>query len=251
MVFRWVERQASTVREVFKRIRCLRGFRPQLVSHFYCKVWLVLAAINRSVSVVTAPISQWIQEYPPENLFPPVPFTARHHLHWQALQFFALYNHNKVQVEIETRHSINEALMRLNSFLAAEINFVSGDASKSGVRIIRIQEFGNSLFRPEFQGALIVTPNGCSLRGNFALSRRASGPFKSWFSAVCALIILSAGVGLQTGYAQWWQVPSVGACIMMGGIGFLLFAKRYYSSDQEWIVRKLRTELEAVAPAQR
>ena len=77
-------------------------------------------------------------------------------------------------MQVQIRDSIDNAVARLQLFLATSDHSVSGVASESVVRIIRTQRIGNSLFRPEFNGTFTSTPDGCTVRGTFRLSHRAS-----------------------------------------------------------------------------
>jgi hypothetical protein len=144
-----------------------------------------------------------------------------------------------MQVHIEIRSNIESSVARVQHFLAAANDSVSGAASESMVRIIRIQRNGNSIFRPEFNGTFTPTADGCKLHGDFRLSRRASGILKAWFSGVGVLVIIAAGIGIQSGYREWWQVPLGGVGILLAGFLFLLFAKFYYRGDEEWTAQQL------------
>ena len=148
-----------------------------------------------------------------------------------------------MQVQMETNESVDNAVARLQRFIAAPENFVTGTASESAVKIMRTQRIANSLFRPEFNGTFTATPNGCTLNGDFRLSRRASGMMKAWFSAVAVLAIIAAGVGIQSGYPQWWQVPLGGVAVGLGGVLFLMFARFYYRKDKDWIFGQLEIQL--------
>jgi hypothetical protein len=148
-----------------------------------------------------------------------------------------------MQVHIEIRNSVDISVARVRHFLAAADHSVSGAASESMVRIIRIQRFGNSIFRPEFNGKFSSTPDGCNLCGIFRLSDQASGFIKSWFLGVSVLIICAAGMGIRTGYSEWWQVPLGGVGVLLIGSLFLLFAKFYYRGDEDWIAQQLRSLL--------
>jgi len=148
-----------------------------------------------------------------------------------------------MQVHIEIRKSVNNSVVLVQQFLAAADHSVTGAASESMVKIIRIQRIGNSIFRPEFNGNFTPTPDGCILHGQFLLSRRASGFIKAWFLGVSVLIICAAAMGIRTGYSGWWQVPLGGVSVLLVGILFLLFAKYYYHRDEDWIVQQLRIQL--------
>jgi hypothetical protein len=148
-----------------------------------------------------------------------------------------------MQVHIESRNSVEDSVDRVRRFLAAPDHSVSGAASESLVRIIRTQRIGNSIFRPDFNGTLTSTPNGCTLHGTFRLTDKASGYMKAWFSGVIVLIVLAAAMGIRTGYSQWWQVPLGGVSVLLIGVAFLLFANYYYRRDKGWIVQQLRTQL--------
>jgi len=145
-----------------------------------------------------------------------------------------------MQVHIETRNSVNNSVALVQQFLAAAHQSVSGAASESMVRIIRIQRIGNSIFRPEFYGNFISTSNGCILHGQFRLSKQASGFITWWFLGVSFLTILAAAEGVRTGYSGWWQVPLGGVSVLLVGFLFLLFAKYYYRHDGDWIAQQLR-----------
>jgi len=149
-----------------------------------------------------------------------------------------------MQVHIEIGDSVDNSVARVQRFLATADNSVSGTASESIVRIVRIQRIGNSIFRPEFNGVFTSTPDGCNLDGNFRLSNRASRLMKSWFAGVGVLVIAAAGMGMRAGYSKWWQVPLGGVGVLLVGVLFLLFASYYYRRDKDWIVQQLRTQLE-------
>jgi hypothetical protein len=150
-----------------------------------------------------------------------------------------------MQVHIESSNSVNNSVALVRDFLAAADHSVSGAASESMVRIIRIQRIGNSIFRPEFNGSFSSTPDGCILHGQFRLSKQASGLIKSWFVGVSVLLIFAAVSGARTGYNGWWQVPLGGVSVLLVGFLFLLFAKYYYRDDEDWIVHQLRSQLES------
>jgi hypothetical protein len=150
-----------------------------------------------------------------------------------------------MQVHIEIRDSVENSVARVQRFLAVPDHSVSGAATESMVRIIRTQRIGNSLFRPEFNGTFTSTPYGCSLQGDFRLSHRASGIMKAWFSGVGVLVIIAAGIGVQSGYHEWWQVPLVGVAVLLGGVLFLWFARFYYRRDRDWIMQQLQSLLES------
>jgi hypothetical protein len=148
-----------------------------------------------------------------------------------------------MKVHIEIRNGVESSVARVQHFLAAADHSVSGAASEAMVRIIRIQRIGNSIFRPEFNGTITSTPDGCILHGNFRLSDQASGIIKAWFWGVIVLIICAAGMGIRTGYSQWWQVPLGGVGVLLAGFLFLLFAKYFYRGDEDWIAQQLRSLL--------
>ena len=148
-----------------------------------------------------------------------------------------------MQVHIEVRDSVENAVARVQRFLAAADHAVCGVAAESQVRIIRTQRIGNSLFRPEFHGTFTSTPDGCNLRGSFRLSDQASGIIKAWFLGVSVLVVGAAVVGIRTGYSEWWQVPLGGISVLLVGVLFLRFASYYYRGDKHWIVQQLRTQL--------
>lgn len=149
-----------------------------------------------------------------------------------------------MEVHIEIGDTVSNSVAQVQRFLAAANHSVLGAASESTVRIIRIQRIGNSIFRPEFNGTFTSTPDGCNLHGNFQLSDQASRFIKGWFAAVCVLIVCAAGMGISTGYREWWQVPLGGVGVLLVGILFLLFASYYYRHDKDWIVQQLRIQLE-------
>jgi hypothetical protein len=148
-----------------------------------------------------------------------------------------------MQVHIEISDSVENSIARLQRFLVATDNSVSGAASGSMVRIIRIQRISNSIFRPEFNGTFTPTAGGCNLHGNLRLSDRASGLLKAWFLGVGVLIIGAAVMGIRTGYSEWWQVPLGGIAVLLMGVLFLLFASYYYRGDKDWIVQQLQIQL--------
>jgi hypothetical protein len=148
-----------------------------------------------------------------------------------------------MQIQIEIRDSVEKSVARVQRFLATADNSVSGTASESMVRVVRIQRIGNSIFRPEFNGVFTSSPDGCNLDGNFRLSNRASRLMKGWFAGVGVLAIAAAGMGIRAGYSKWWQVPFGGIGVSLVGVLFLLFARYYYRRDTDWIVQQLRTQL--------
>ena len=149
-----------------------------------------------------------------------------------------------MQVNIETKDSVDRCVARLQHYLAAADRYtVSGTASASTVRIIRTQEFGNSIFRPEFDGAFVSTRDGCDLQGNFRLSDKAAGIKKAWFLSISIIVIFGAGMGIRAGYSDWWQLPLAGVGILLLGVLFFRFANYYYRGDKDWIVRQLRSLL--------
>jgi hypothetical protein len=156
-----------------------------------------------------------------------------------------------MKVHIEIRNNVESSVARVQHFLAASDHSVAGAACESMVRIIRTQRIGNSIFRPEFNGTFNSTPDGCVLHGNIRLSDQASGIIKAWFWGVIALIIVSAGMGIRTGYSQWWQVPLGGVGVLLVGFLFLLFAKYFYRGDEDWIAQQLRSLLGPDDPNQR
>jgi hypothetical protein len=150
-----------------------------------------------------------------------------------------------MHIHFEIRNSVDNSVARVQQFLAAADHSVSGVASESMIKIIRIQRFGNSMFRPEFTGKFTSTLDGCNLNGDFRLPQRASGFIKAWFLVVSGLIICAAAMGIQTGYSEWWQVPLGGVGVLFVGLLFLLFAKFYYRGDEDWITQQLRIQLES------
>ena len=147
-----------------------------------------------------------------------------------------------MQVNIEITNTVDNAVARLQHFLAADRS-ISGTVSESTVRIIRTQSLGNSIFRPEFNGTFTSTPAGCSLHGDFRLSDQATGLMKAWFLGMSSLAIIAAVMGIRTGYSEWWAVPLGGLRVLLGGVLFVWFANYYYRADRDWIVQQLRTRL--------
>lgn len=66
---------------------------------------------------------------------------------------------------------------------------------------------------------------------------------KAWFSGVGVLVVIAGGIGIQSGYRQWWQVPLGVVALLLGGALFLWFARFYYRRDKDWIVQQLRIQL--------
>lgn len=156
-----------------------------------------------------------------------------------------------MQVHIEIRNNVESSVARVQHFLAAGDHSVSGAASESMVRIIRTQRIGNSIFRPEFNGTFNSTPDGCNLHGGFRLSHKASGFIKAWLSGVGVLVVCAAGIGIWSGYSEWWQVPLGGVGVLLVGLLLLLFSKYFYRGDEDWIAQQLRNLLGPGDPGQR
>lgn len=147
---------------------------------------------------------------------------------------------------IITRLPRDIAIQRLKTLLAREqsVCAAQGAIVDSTVTLTRIQRLGNSVFRPQFSGILVPTESGSVLRGDFRLPDSARSAIWIWFVAVGLWTCLSAVVWIRERFRDAWVLPLSGVAMAAFGLAFVCFAKRYYRSDRDWILRALKDELQ-------
>ena len=152
-----------------------------------------------------------------------------------------------VVVTITSQLRLPEAQERLQRLfaVAAKIYSLSGQLSGPSVTVMRSQQYGNSLLRPQFVGVLQETDSGCALTGEFGFSTAMKGFLKGWFALLALWTVAATLVTVTHGELSLWPLPVGGIVLLCLGALFVKFAKSYYASDRDVLIRTLSEELGA------
>jgi hypothetical protein len=147
------------------------------------------------------------------------------------------------RVTVESGYGIEDSVRRLRKAydeMSASTDLswgLSGVVSAKSVRLMRVQQTSNSIFRPEFTGSFEMRESKCFLSGTFSTNHAALVVMRLWAISLVTIIVGATYVSFKYPSPYSWILPIGGIFILGGGYLFVVAARAYYRTDVDVILR--------------